>query len=230
MYDIPSSRQAGSSKTKCGIYDIPPSQKKYTPVLPLPSTPNYDIVPPPRPVSGGNSVYDVPPIPKLVKNKMRTNSRMTDASPKSRADYNTPLAYVDLSQYDGCEEDEKSSTYININSNLLTSRHKFSRSKSCDTSNTYDTPKAGRHTSSVPLYDKSRLKTVTLSEVVLCKPVATSQSTKKPTAVGEANNLEKMKKIAKSADSVHAFAKQELSVSVASHLLLFAWSKIIASC
>lgn len=166
-------------KSKCGIYDIPPSHKTTTTnsTAPLSTTANYDIVPPPRKVEE-NSVYDTPPKPKLVK-----TPKLADASPRCKADYNMPLKYVDLSQYDGNENDSHS--YMNLNSASISLRNSYNRSKSCDTSSNYDTPpptKGGRQaSSSVPLYDNIKLHTVTSYDVIPRKPSVTHALSNKNT-------------------------------------------------
>lgn len=209
VYDVPPNRQNVASMSKCGIYDVPPS-RTFGKKLDIKSNGVYDKLPPPRRVSS-------PALSSLVTHR----APVTDASPKTKADFTSALRYVDLSQYDGVPSNPQNNN-----------QSAYSRSKSLDTDCIYDTPPPRpkrtdlHHQQDYQNIDSISLPATPQSNYDILPPTRQDKRKYSTPAIQShsldnldrkerktPSNLTEMRQLAKSADNIRVFGKQRLSVS-----------------
>lgn len=218
IYDVPPSRPKTCCQLSNGIYDVPPRR----PTAPKPvaclGLSLYDKVPPPRRISEparpramANCDYDTPPTPRPVE-ELRSVQEVPDVSPKTRADYNSTLRYVDLSAFDGCPDSHaKTSKPADISDS-----RRWSRSKSMDQTfaSSHVAGDLYQNTVHQRTYSNISQPSPSPSPRPPLRPRSTEEFYSQMSKVDKTEVLRRTRKLANSSENIRAFGNQPLSVRI----------------
>lgn len=174
----------------------------------------YDKVPPPRriseparPKASSACLYDTPPTPRRVK-EFKKLSVIPDVSPKTPADYNSKLRYVDLSAFDGCPDSQSQNNGEIIAAPKGT--RKWSRSKSMDQTSTATNLTEPQNSAYKNVPQSSPIPSPRLS----LRPRSTDGCCSQTSKMEKTDVVRRMRKLANSSDNVRPFSHQPVSVNI----------------